>query len=240
MTEVFKELFGTESLGDYVCYTDENKQCSDGSDLYTLIKYKGKDLIVKVGAGEFNTKVFTTGNVKELKWFYHSPIPLFVVNQENSYLWDKEDMLLREKNPKEYLDKYAVIVSSKGGEAIYRTPRERHEQKLDFNHIYIREYTDALLQWRLVLLKNTFPGDEFDIACRMIKKLKKMDVEQFYTQIRKGRKFFSEEMGKLIWCFRHMWVNRVGSGVGDRDAYQSLYDLIQTFDTQKQVFTNPK
>jgi hypothetical protein len=55
-------------------------------------------------------------------------------------------MLLREKNPKEYLDKYAVIVSSKGGEAIYRTPRERHEQKLDFNHIYIREYTDALLQ----------------------------------------------------------------------------------------------
>ena len=67
LAEVFQALFGTEYLGDYCCYTDERKQCSDGSDLYTIIKYEGRDLIVKVGAGEFNTKVFTTGNIKELK-----------------------------------------------------------------------------------------------------------------------------------------------------------------------------
>ncbi len=86
LSSVYQELLGTEILGDYTYYTDEAKQCSDGSDLYTIIKYEGKDLIVKVGAGEFNTKVFTTGNIKELKGFYHSPIPLFVVNQSHSYL----------------------------------------------------------------------------------------------------------------------------------------------------------
>lgn len=67
ISRVYTELFGTEYLGNYCCYTDEGAQCTDGSDLYTLVKYEGKDLIVKVGAGEFNTKVFTTGNVKELK-----------------------------------------------------------------------------------------------------------------------------------------------------------------------------
>ena len=112
LAEVFKELLGTDSLGDYTCYTNEAKQCSDGSDLYTLIKYEGKYLIVKVGAGEFNTKVFTTGNIQELKWFYHSPIPLFVINQ-GSYLGDKEDKFLRAVKPKEYLDKFAAIVSPK-------------------------------------------------------------------------------------------------------------------------------
>lgn len=48
--EVYVEFFGTDILGDYTCYTDEGKQCSDGSDLYTMIKYEGKNLIVKVGA----------------------------------------------------------------------------------------------------------------------------------------------------------------------------------------------
>jgi len=236
LAEVFKELFGTDFLGDYTCYTNEAKQCSDWSDLYTLIKYEGKDIIVKVGAGEFNTKVFTTGNVKELKWFYHSPIPLFVVNQGNSYLGDTEDKFLRAVKPKEYLDKFAVIVSPKWWEAMYRTPRERHEQKIDFNHIHIREHTDALLQGRLALLHKTFPNWEFEETVRMIKRLKKMDFEQFHTQIRKGEKFLSEELKKLLGCLWHMWINTVGCAVGDRDAYQSLYDLIQSFDTHKQAF----
>lgn len=66
-----------------------------------------------------------------------------------------------------------------------------------------------------------------------------MDFEQFYKQMWKGRKFMSEEMETLIWCLRHMGVNTVGSAVGDIKAYQSLYDLIQTFDTQKEIFTQP-
>lgn len=67
LSQVFQQLFGTENLGNYCCYTDGDKECSDGSDLYTIIKYQGRDLLVKVGCGEFNTKVFTTRGVKELK-----------------------------------------------------------------------------------------------------------------------------------------------------------------------------
>lgn len=67
LSRVFQELFGTESVGNYCCYTDEGQECSDGSDLYTIIKYQDRDLLVKVGAGEFNTKVFTTRGVKEIK-----------------------------------------------------------------------------------------------------------------------------------------------------------------------------
>lgn len=130
LAEVYTELFGTDFLGDYTCYTNEPKQCSDGSDLYMLIKYEGKDLLVKVWAGEFNTQVFTIGNVEELKWFYNSPMPLFVVNQAHSYLGDKEDTFLREHTPREYLDKYAVLVSPKWWEAYHRSTTERHEKRL--------------------------------------------------------------------------------------------------------------
>lgn len=48
LSEVYQELFGTEYLGNYCCYAGGRQECSDGADLYTLIKYQGKDLIVKV------------------------------------------------------------------------------------------------------------------------------------------------------------------------------------------------
>lgn len=236
ISRVYTELFGTEYLGNYYCYTDEGAQCTDGSDLYTLVKYEGKDLIVKVGAGEFNTKVFTTGNVKELKWFYNSPVPLFVVNQGHIYLGNEEDREQRAMKPKEYLDSFAVIVSPKWGEAKYRPNQERHEGKIDYNHIHIRHYDEALAAGRLAILKKEFPNGEFSNAMYMLKRIKLMDFDQFYKQIRKGKEYLSDDMNRLIWCLRHMWVNTVGSGVGDKEAYMSLYDLIQTFDVYKETF----
>lgn len=237
LAEVFQALFGTEYLGDYCCYTDERKQCSDGSDLYTIIKYEGRDLIVKVGAGEFNTKVFTTGNIKELKWFYHSPIPLFVVNQGESYLGNEEHKFLRAHKSRKYLDDHAVIVSPKWGEAYYRNPTERHKTQIDYTHIHIKDYEDALLQARQALLQKEFPGNEFDIAVKMLKYLNKMDFEQFYKQIRKGRKFLSEDMERLIGCLRNMGANRLGSGIGDREAFLSLYVIVKSFNIHKKIFT---
>ena len=241
LAEVYTELLGTEGLGNYCCYTNERQECTDGSDLYTIIKYEGRDLIVKVGAGEFNIKVFTTGNIKELKWFYMSPIPLFVVDQGHSYLGDKKDLHLKKDTPIEYLNRYAVLVSPKWWEAYYRSHNERHEKNIDYNNIQKMNYDDALATWRITLLHKTFPSWEINEVkvVKMMKRLKDMDFEQFYKQIWKGEKFLSEEMKKLIGCLWRMGVNRCWSGVGDKDAYQSLYNLIQTYDTQKQIFTKP-
>lgn len=237
LIDVYTQLFGTEFLGDYTCYTNERKQCSDGS-LYTLIKYQGKDLIVKVWAGEFNTKVFTTGNVKELKWFYQSPIPLFVVNQGHSYLGDKEDKILRSRKPREYLDKFTVLVSAKWGTAVFRSVQRRDKGKIDYQHIHIRQYDDALMAGRLQLLKKTFPNWEFDDVVRQLKKYKEMDFEQFYKQVWKWEKFLSDEARKLINCLRHMWIYGIGRWVWDLEAFHALYDLIQSFDVHKKYFTS--
>lgn len=229
LEQVFEALFGTRDLGNYCCYTDAEKACSDGSDLYTLIKYEGRDLIVKVGCGEFNTKVFTTGNNKELKGFYKSPIPLFVVNQWDSHWGDNEQKKLRGKNPKEYLDKYAVLVSPKWWEA-YGRSRVKDKEPLDYTNIHIKHYEDALSSWRLALLQKTFPNQEFTKATRLLTELKELDFERFYSRTAKGEKYASDEEKKLLGCLRKMWVNTCGSAVGDKDAYQSLYDLIQTLD----------
>lgn len=235
LSEVFEQLFGTEYLGNYCCYTDEHKQCDDGSDLYTIIKYHGKDLIVKVGAGEFNTKVFTTGNIQELKWFYKSPIPLFVVNQSHScmYIPNKEEVIMSKKTPKKYLDKCAVIVSPKWGEAYFRSYDQREdEEQIEYSDIHIKHYEDALYAWRLALLHKTFPNGEFDTAVRLLKQFKELDFEKFYKRTYRGEKFFSDDEKKFFWCLRHMWVNTLWSAIGDREAYQSLYELIQSFDVK--------
>lgn len=236
ISHIFQKLFGTEYLGNYCCYTSEAQQCSDCSDLYTIIKYHDKNVIVKIGAGEFNTKVFTTGNIKELKWFYHSPIPLFVVDQWHSNLWSEKVIAQKIQDPKKYLDAYAVIVSPKWWTAYVRSEQQRHEQKIDYTPIHIHNHNQVIVLWRNALLQKTFPLNEFDMAVKQIKKLKALDFESFYNQIRKGRKFMSEERQKLIWCLRDMGISEIGSWVWDRQAFQWLYDLIQTFNIQKKKF----
>lgn len=47
-------------------YTDKESQVDDAC-LYTLMKYKGKEILVEVGNGNYNTEVFTTENVPELR-----------------------------------------------------------------------------------------------------------------------------------------------------------------------------
>jgi hypothetical protein len=44
---------------------DENEV--HGEDLYTLIKYQKKDILVHVGTGVFDTEVFTRKDVQKFK-----------------------------------------------------------------------------------------------------------------------------------------------------------------------------
>lgn len=235
INEIYKNFFDTESLQNYASYTKEKQQYSDESDICTIIKYDGKDTIVKVGCWEFNTQVFTTSGVPELRSFYRSPIPLFVLNQSGP-----EESIQKQTQPKQYLNECAIIVVPKWWEAYARGPRER-EKGIDYGPIHIRHYEDALVTGRLALLQKTFPNGQFQKAVDILSKRQGLAFDAFYNRIYKNASYLSdnENEKKLLWCLWDMGINKVGSVVGDKAAYQSLYDLIQSFDTHKEVFTLP-
>ncbi|MFZ2150665.1 MAG: hypothetical protein WAZ12_04875 [Candidatus Absconditicoccaceae bacterium] len=233
--EVFTYLFGTANLGNYCCYTKNPQQCTDGSDLYSIIKYKGEDLIIKVGCGEFNEDVFKTGGISELKGLHHTPIPLFVVNQSDSYLADEDTKMLRTKNPKQYLDKFTIIVVYKKGKAEFRGFKSRRDQ-INFGDINIKSYENTLNEGRLSILHKEFPNGQFQECLKVIEKFQEMDFEKFYNTTYKNPQYLNENMHKALGCFWNMGVYRVGSGVGDTKAYKSLYDLIKSFDLQQERF----
>jgi len=239
---VFTELFWTEHLWNYCCYLDfkkQAKQCTDWSDLYSIIKYKWEHLIIKVWAWEFNEDVFNTSWIKELKWLYHTPIPLFVVNQIDGYLADKDEKILRKKYPTQYLDKYAVIVVPKEWKAKFRWFKHQKDP-INFDNINIKSYEETLNIWRLAILHKEFPNWQFKTGQNncidIIQKFQEMNFDKFYDTVRQSKKFLNEEMKRVLWCFRHMWINLPWSWVWDIQAYQALYDLIKSFNIQTESF----
>ena len=235
LREVFSYLFWTENLWNYCCYTKNPKQCSDWSDLYSIIKYQWKDLIIKVWAWEFNIDVFNTWWISELKWLHNTPIPLFVVNQWDSYLADDHVKELKNSHPKEYINKYAVIIVPKWWKAYFRKPRDT-QNSINFGDINIRDHQTTLNEWRLSILHKEFPNWQFQECLKVIEKFQEMDFDKFYNTIYKNPQYLNENMNKILWCFWNMWVYRVWSWVWDIKAYQSLYDLIQSFDLQQEKF----
>lgn len=235
LREVFSYFFETDGLWNYCCYTKNPKQCSDWSDLYSIIKHNWQDMIIKVWAWEFNTDVFNTWWVKELKWFYNTPIPLFVVNQSDWYLADEHTKQLRDNDPKEYLNEHAVIIIPKWWKAYIRWYKDRKNQ-INFGDINIKDYENTIAEWRLAILQKEFPNWQFQECLKIIEKFQEMDFEKFYNTVRKNNQYLDESQNKLLWCFRNMWVYRVWSWVWDTKAYQSLYDLIQSFNLANQTF----
>lgn len=104
-------------------------------------------------------------------------------------------------------------------------------------HIHIRNYADAVALWRDALLHQAFSNGAYQEAIKDIKKLQRLDNQQFYKQIWKGRKFYSPERARLIQCVSQMGISQTQLQTGDEETYDQLYELIQTFDTKRQRFT---
>jgi hypothetical protein len=180
LQEVFMYLFETQYLSNYCYYTKHPQQCSDWSDLYSIIKYDWKDTIVKVWCGEFNTQIFNTSWIRELKWLNHTPIPLFVVNQSNSYLANQHIQESRKNTPKKYLDQYAIIVIPKKWKAYFRGYQER-KNPINFWDINIKDYQTTLNQWRWAILHKEFPNGQFQICIDIINRFQKWILKNFTT-----------------------------------------------------------
>ncbi len=245
LREVFSYLFWTQSLWNYCYYTKSWQQCTDWSDLYSIIKYRWEDLIIKVWCWEFNTDVFNVWWISELKWLHTTPIPLFVVNQSDSYLADEDTKELRTQKPKEYLNQNAVIIVPKWWKAYFRGYWER-KQPINFWEINIRDFKNTLNEWRLAILHKEFPNWQFQDCIDIIEDFQKMDFDKFYNTVWKNRQFIKDDynknnhkwynMTKVLWCFWNMWTNRVWSWVWDIESFQSLYNLIKSFKIQEQSF----
>ena len=100
------------------------------------------------------------------------------------YLPSAHEFEMGKKKPRKYLDEYAVIVNPRHKEAYYRTENDRHENPIEYQHINIKQYDEALAAGRLALLKKEYAEpEEFAGALYLLKRIKLLDFEQFYKQI---------------------------------------------------------
>jgi len=114
------------------------------------------------------------------------------------------------------------------------------KNQINFNNINIKHLKDAINETRLAILHKEFPNWQFKTGQNncidIIQKLQSIDFDQFYNTVRKNKQYLTKEMERVLWCFRHMWINLPWSWVWDRKAYQALYDLIQSFNLQNESF----
>ena len=121
------------------------QECSDWSDLFIPVKLDWKIYLAKIACWEFNRKTFT-------EWSRYSPnvslhkseVPLFVVNQRDSYLanWGTFQADIRNIDVRLYLDLYATIASLKTWEAVKRWLHDEDLEFFDWSQIKIHEYEE--------------------------------------------------------------------------------------------------
>jgi len=163
-TRLAQYYYGTDGVAEYSVYTWEETQIRNAAHLYTLIKYQGKDFLVHVGTGEFNTAVFTRRDIQELKWFSHSPLPLFVVSA-------RAEQEHKESNPKKFLNEHALLYSPKWGQAEFRNSHKARENGINYgNSNGIMEYNDAVLALKNAEIHKIFSSatdfKKFLIICK--------------------------------------------------------------------------
>ena len=131
-------------------------ECTRGSNLYTIVKIDWKIYLVWIAGWEFNRKTFTEWskyfpNVS----FHKSEIPLFVVNQEDSYFagkW-KPQADIRNIDVRLYLELFTQISSLRSWEAsLHRKRRDINDIDgfFDWSKIKIFEYDEL----KNILMKN--------------------------------------------------------------------------------------
>lgn len=223
---IAEQYYGTGGVAEYSSYTWEDMEIWNASHLYTLIKYQKKDLLVQVGIWEFNTAVFTRRNIPELIWFSHSPLPLFVVTA-------RADEKYKENNPKIFLDEHTVIYSPKGGEAELRINRKQKEHPINYGDSNgIMNYEDAILAIQNARIHKLFHNEKaFEQFSHKIKELQKYSYEELDKRSKLNQNFHQDDekrelYNKIIWF---LFVS-VGKSI------ESMYELIQSFDTHKHLF----
>ncbi|MFA7298803.1 MAG: hypothetical protein WC010_04125 [Candidatus Absconditabacterales bacterium] len=203
---------------------DENEEDEDilhGEDLYTLIKYQKKDLLVHIGTGVFDAEVFTRKDVSKCKGLSHSPLPLFVVASRA----DKEN---KDRNPKQFLLEHAMIYSPKGGQAELRNTSKQTLINYGISN-GIMNYEDAVLVLKNAQIHKEFPNENsFD---KFVKQMKKIEEHaEFKRRISKKIEDMQDEDDREFYSKMLLCLSELG------EDQEKIYEVIQSFDTHKKAF----
>lgn len=191
--------------------------------LYTMIKYQGKDTLIYIGKGEFSHDVFTRRNIPTLRWFSHSPLPLFVVAA-----WADEEY--KEQRPKQFLDEHAMIYSPRWWQAEVRTHPKQREKSIDYgNGSGSMQYENAILAVQNAGIHKMFQSKKsFEKFVRKMKEIKTYTPEKMQIRSRRNNREGEMFYDMMRTCLFHL---------SDGDM-QDMYTLIQSFDIHKWAFTH--
>ena len=235
-------LYNTKDwLFNAAYYTWLPKECSDWSNLYTIIKINWKDLLIKIWAWEFNTEVFNQKNInkvdkfkkneypqkdyKILKWFSRTPIPLFVVHQQDSYFANDTQKRLQNINPKQYLQENGIIIVPKKKQAYLKW----NNDNINFNNINILQSNIAIKKLQTAIFESKFSKKELIDVKKFIQRQKSKDYNKFESTITYFKKNNDNKLfEKIIFILENM--------VEEKWNTKQIYDLINTYNTNKNQF----
>lgn len=238
LKSIIEKFFNSEYLS-YYCWKCW-QECTDWSDLYIL----AKEGIIKVWCWEFNRDtfinwVYSEHDKKYLEKykFNDSPLPLYVVNQTDSYLANDKLRKLREENPIEYLEKYTVLSYNPENKTVVSNYGKlaKSRKNVNINKDTIAGVSDAILLFRNKFIEN------FDkkFLNEYMSKLQKFTLEDLKRYARNSEKITDEnEIAVRNIIYNKMWCIWVGAWIYTDEAIKSRYDLIKSFDTNKWEFTS--
>lgn len=138
LRDLSRPYFGIDNFPLYDFSWEWDMECTRWSNLYTIVKIDWKIYLVWIAGWEFNRKTFIDGcKYFPDATFHESEIPLFVVNQEDSYFagkW-KPQADIRNIDVRLYLELFTQISSLKPWEA------SLHRKRRDINDV------DGFFNW---------------------------------------------------------------------------------------------
>ena len=238
LQSIIMNFFNSEMLSWYGW--KGRQECTDWSDLYILTQ----EGIIKVWAWEFNRDTFINwvyGSISEeyseRYRFKDSPLPLYVVNQWDSYFASGKIKELREQKPIEYLEKYTVLSYNPEDKSVfsnfYQLPKDK--EKVHINEDSIIWIYDAILLFRNKFIANF----DKEFLKKYMSYLQSLSLEELKQYAKNSWKITDEnEIALRIIIYNKMWCSLVWAWIYDDEAIKSRYDLIHSFDTDKWEFTS--
>ncbi|KKQ35958.1 MAG: hypothetical protein US50_C0002G0018 [Candidatus Nomurabacteria bacterium GW2011_GWB1_37_5] len=214
------------SMGGTYAYFGEEGFSGDAASLFTLInmadkKGEMKPELFKVGWGEFSKVTFTSGKYPNFK---NLPFDLYCVSQSDSFFsgFDKKLSEQMISDPVSYLkDKSLLAVS--GNEVEIRNRLEKGTIKKE---VKAHDYDEVLRNARNLVIDRNTDRKEFS---EFLKKLPD-DPKELWKIIQENKN------DKNIGVLHSLGIERLGSGIGDKKAMQSMIDIKNSFDFENNKF----
>lgn len=223
-------------------YTNPPKQCSDWSTLFTLIKINWEDTLLKVWAWEFNTEVFNQKDINKnqqihekyraIKWYSNTPIPLFVVDQSDSYFANDEQKQEMTDNPKDYLQENSIIVIPKAKQAYI--PKKNNN--INFNDINIFQESIIIKKLQTALFKSSFSNSRLKEVSNIIKKRQEKNLKEFKGTINYKNNHIKNDSKNTKDILYMDLMYLLENIVSEHWNLEQIHRLIKSFNTNKNKF----